>query len=97
MDKPNQLDAQQHSSETASSQPDKPPEEKKLSPSLPEGWQHPQENSLIGLVYLSEFVEQRSHLLLPLLGYTLLLFSGTVFIWIWHLTDWARRRHYVRA
>ena len=64
MDKQNQVDAQHHSSQTPSSQPANPPEDKKLSPSLPEGWQRPQENSLKDSVYLSEFVEQRSRLLI---------------------------------
>ena len=34
-----------------------------------------QESGLDGSVYLSEIIEQRSHLLLPLLGYGLLLFA----------------------
>ena len=73
MDKQNQADAQQHS-QTASSQPANS-KDQKLSPSLPEGWQHAEGNSSTGLVYLSEAVEQRSHLLLPLLGYSLLVFA----------------------
>lgn len=75
MDNQNQVDAQQHSSQSPSSQPEKPPKEKKILPSLPEGWRQPDDNSSRGLVELSAFVEQRSHLLLPLLGYTLLLFT----------------------
>lgn len=73
MDKQNQADAQQHS-QTASSQPANP-KDKNLSPSLPEGWQYAEGNGSTGSVYLSEAVEQRSHLLLPLLGYSLLVFA----------------------
>lgn len=50
-------------------------EDKKLLPSLPKDRHSPQGNRSKGLVYLSEAVEQRSQLLLPLLGYSLLVFA----------------------
>ena len=75
MDKQNKVDAQQHSSQIGSSQPDNPPEDNKLSPSVPNDWHPPQENGLRSLVYLSPAVEERSYLVLPLLGYTLLAFA----------------------
>lgn len=75
MDKQNSFDAQQHPSETASSQPVNSLQDEELSPSLPKDWHRPQENGLKSLVYLSEVVEQRSHLLMPVLGYGLLLFT----------------------
>lgn len=73
MDKQNSFDTQQHPSETASSQPVNSLKDKQ-SPSLQKDWHRPQENGL-NLVYLSEVVEQRSHLLMPVLGYGLLLFA----------------------
>ncbi len=74
MDKQNQVNAQsliqrthQQSSQTASSQSVNPLNDKELSPSLTQG--------IDGWIYLSEVIEQRSHLLLPLVGYGLLLFA----------------------
>ena len=74
MDKHNQFDPQQHSSQSAANQSIISTEDK-LSPSLPQEWHRPPENGLKSSVYLSEFVEERSHLLLPLLGYGLLGFA----------------------
>lgn len=76
MDKQNQFDAQHHPSQTASSQPVNLLEDKELSPALPKGWRYSQqENGLKGSVYLPALVEQRSHLLVRLVGYGLLVFS----------------------
>ena len=75
MDKQNSFDAQQHSSQPESSQSVNPLKDKKTSISLSKGLDSGQENGLNGLVYLSEFVEERSHLLFPLLGYSLLVFA----------------------
>lgn len=50
-------------------------EDKKLSPSLSKGSHSSQANRSSGLVYLPEAVEERSQLLLPLLGYSLLVFA----------------------
>ena len=41
----------------------------------PQGWHERWQNGFGGTVYLSEFIEQRGHLLLPLIGYGLLLLA----------------------
>ena len=78
-DKQNQFNAQQQSAQTASN----------LSPPLSESRYH-QDNGFQGSVYLSEFVEQRSHFLVRLLGYSLLVFALINYIYILtplHFTD----------
>lgn len=75
MDKQNQFDAQEQPSQTASSEPVNLLKDKELSPALPKGWHTPREKGLKGSVYLSALVEQRSHLLVRLVGYGLLVFS----------------------
>lgn len=81
-DKQNHVDAQHHPSQTASTQPVKPIQNKQLSPSLPQG-EHPHWlNGLKGSVYLSELVEERSRLLLCLVGYGLLLLAAFDYIHI---------------
>ena len=82
MDKQNHVDAQQHLSQTPSRQPGNPPEDKKLSPSVPNDGHPPQQKGLKGLVYLSPSVEERSNALMPLLGYSLLVFSLFDYIYI---------------
>lgn len=66
---------QQQHSQTQSSQSDNPPQDKELVTSLPQGSYTRRQKGFNGSVYLSKFVEQRSHLLLPLLGYGLLLLA----------------------
>lgn len=65
------IDTPQHPSPRAT--PDRTPQD--ISPSLLLGKHSSQENGLNGSVYLSEVVEHRSHLLLPKLGYILLLLA----------------------
>lgn len=74
MDKQNWVDAQQHPSQTAPGQP-VTPLKNTLSPSLPQGSHRKQKDGLEGIAYPTEgeIFERRSHSLMPLLGYGLLL------------------------
>lgn len=81
MDKQNQFDTQ-HPSQSASNQAVHPRQDKKLLPSLPQERDRCQKNGLWSLVYLSEVVEQRSHSLMPLLGYCLLTFALFDYVYI---------------
>jgi len=74
-DNQNQFNAQQQHPQTDSSQPVETVEDKEVVPSLSQGWYSHREQGFNGSVYLSILVEERSHLLLRLLGYGLLLFA----------------------
>ena len=86
MEKQNQANPQQHSFQYTSNQS----EEKEMLPSLSKDWRSSQKHDLNGWVYLLEGAEQRSQLLLPLLGYGLLVFALVDYIHIIipvHFTD----------
>lgn len=72
IDKHNQFDPQQQTSQSQSSQPVNSSENKELSPALPEGWHSYPKN---GSNSLYSEVEQRSLLLVHWLGYGLLVFA----------------------
>lgn len=74
-DKQNQFNPQQQHSQTDSNQAVNTLENKELPPSLPQGRHARQGKGLKGSVYLSMRVEQRSRLLMRLLGYGLLVFA----------------------
>ena len=71
-DQQNQFNAQQQHFQIESSQPNSLGD-KEQSP--PQGWQTHREKGSNGSVYLSILIEERSYLLLRLLGYGLLLFA----------------------
>lgn len=72
-DKQNQFNAQEQHSQTDFSQLANTAEDKEQSSS--QGWHDHREKGFNGSIYLSILVEERSHLLLRLLGYGLLLFA----------------------
>lgn len=82
MQKHNQFNDQQQHSQADSSQTRNPPKDKELSPSLLQGWHHRWHNGFGGSEYLSNLVEQRGHLLIPLLGYSLLLLAFFDYVYI---------------
>ena len=68
-DKQNQFQAQPQNSQTSSSQPGNTLQGKEVSPSLPQGWHAQRQDSFNGSVYLSVLVEERSQLVVHLLGH----------------------------
>lgn len=90
-DKQNQSDAQQHLSQTVADQPVATLEDQEPSPALTVDLQPSRrKKGSKGGVYLSALVEQRSYLLVRLLGYGLLVFSLFDYLYIVippHLTD----------
>lgn len=74
-DKQNQFQAQPQNSQTSSSQPGNTLQGKEVSPSLPQDWHAQRQDSFNGSVYLSVLVEERSQLVVHLLGYGLLVFA----------------------
>ncbi len=82
MQKQNQFNDQQQHSQADSSQSLNPPKDKELLPSLLQGWHHRWHNGFGGSEYLSNLVEQRGHLLVPLLGYGLLLLAFFDYVYI---------------
>lgn len=74
-DKQNQFQAQPQNSQTSSSQPGNTLQGKEVSPSLPQDWHAQRQDSFNGSVYLSVLVEERSQLVMHLLGYGLLVFA----------------------
>lgn len=82
MNEQNQVDAEQHTSQTRSSQTGNATQEKELSPPLPQGRHSPRQKGLKGEVYLPTIVEVRSHWLVCLLGYGLLVFAAFDYIHI---------------
>ena len=81
MNKQNQFDGHQDYFQTDFSQHNTI-EDKELSPALPEGWHTPRGKEFKDSVYLSKLVEQRSLLVVRLLGYGLLLFALFDYIYI---------------
>ena len=82
MDKHNQFDAQNHHSQTPSSQSANPFEDKQLSPDSPPSRRTPRESGSKGSLYLSNLVEQHSTSLMHLLGYGLLVFALLDYMYI---------------
>jgi hypothetical protein len=80
--KHNPFDSQQHPSQTASRTPVNKPENKKPSPASPKGRHTQRESGSKGSLYLSNLVEQQTHLLVHLLGYGLLVFALLDYIYI---------------
>lgn len=82
MDKQNQFDAQQQNSQNAGRAQVPPPEDKQLSSPLPKNWHTRRENDFNSSVYVSILVEQRTQLLVRLLGVGLLVFTLVDYIYI---------------
>lgn len=82
MNKHNQFDAQNHSSQTPSSESANPFEDKQLSPDSPPSRRTHRGSSSKGSLYLSDLVEHHSTSLMHLLGYGLLVFALLDYIYI---------------